>query len=1003
MLIHSKDNTKGRKTRLVISLVLLFLLALFLKTTIAAKPNLFGMNKKGEKEGERNNVPVNLTSNLHLEELLASDKNRIASEGNFSLYLNNELGAAALTAVYADSITALERDGRFVVRLHLIDTTEWRKANQQKNYISLVKQGLKPIKKEVGEHTYYVFRFPLKHPYFSFENLKRLQLIRDTREFGRFMVLSADRDSLPFINPVSNSFKNIKLTLKSDDFEKLSQKRNEAVKSGVLISNDTDYVKAKVSADGQENINANIRLKGDWTDHLTHESKWSYRIVPTGENTLFGMRKFSVQHPKSRNFIWEWLFNKVIKDNDITGLRYDFLNAEIYLSDKDSTISMGIMALEEGFDKILIENNRRREGLILAYDEAMIWGERKRTNDLLLNLSNDVDQPKTKELPIKVYGENKTLSDPVLSKQFEVAKNLMTGLRDGELKLSEAFDADKLSFYIALLNLFGGHHGLIIHNVKIYYNPVTHKLEPISFDSNSGFEVQTLRGYPVGLADDVFQEKLMENYKKVSSEEFISGFLERYREEMNILGLGLFGEFEDCSLDVEVLQHNANMIKKKINPSTSIQPTLLSLENGFMNIEVKNFSELPMAIDGLVLENGKILNESQKRTIIAAGDTFKLRLRMKKSFNNAFVSKKNKEGGFRYPKDLARIQLKHHVWGTDNYRRAAIKAFNSNFEKEMVSDLSIKDNTQDFDFIAIDEIRGTLHFKAGSYRLDKTLFIPSKYHIVVAPDFHLDFTNEASIISYAPLTAIGTAAKPIRFFSKDTTGGGIFISSTAEKSVLEHTTFTNLSIPQVGNWSLSGSVNFNEATVDISNCIFKNNRSEDALNIIRTSFTMDSTRFVNTYSDAFDGDFVEGSITNSTFVNSGNDGIDVSGSNLTLAHIVIENPSDKGLSAGEGSTMTGNNIKVNGGEIGVVSKDLSTITLTDVTIENTRLGIACFQKKTEFGPGIVNLKRLQFIGNEVPYLIAENSDLIIDDVVKLDKSANVIDKMYGNEYGKSSR
>lgn len=154
---------------------------------------------------------------------------------------------------------------------------------------------------------------------------------------------------------------------------------------------------------------------------------------------------------------------------------------------------------------------------------------------------------------------------------------------------------------------------------------------------------------------------------------------------------------------------------------------------------------------------------------------------------------------------------------------------------------------------------------------------------------------------------------------------------------------------------------------------------------------------------AFDRGFTMGNITNSTFIDSGNDGIDVSGSTLSLANIVIENPADKGLSAGEGSTMTGHHIKVSKGEIGVVSKDLSTISLTDVTIEHTRLGIACFQKKSEFGPGIVNLKKLRLTGIEVPYLIAENSDLTIDGVAKADKSANVIDKMYGNEYGKSSR
>ena len=1001
MLINSPK--KNKNSSIVFLAIAIFLVLAALKFTADSNSGFFGTKKIGSANKSQIDEPIFLSSRLFTEDVLNSNKNKIYTKDNFSLYLNNELGAPTLMAVYKNSISTRELNGRFLAFLYLKDPTKWRAANKRYDHIVIRHDHLIPVTKDLEGDTYYIFKIRLAHPYFEFDNLQKLEFVRHDPKIGRFTEVFFEKDELPTPEKVSNTLQNLSIILKSKALEKLTDKRNEALKSGILVSNDEDFVKAEISADGQETAAASIRLKGDWTDHLEHPTKWSYRIVPKGENTVFGMRKFSIQHPKSRNYVWEWLINKVVKDNDITGLRYEFLNVDMKLSDTGATIPMGIMALEESFDKILIENNRRREGLIFGFDETMIWDDRKQVKDLQLDYPADLNRPSVGELPIKIYNENKTLSDPGLSKQFQVGKNLIVGLRDNKLKLSEAFDVDKLAFYIALCNLFGADHGLMIENIRIYYNPVTHKLEPISFDSNSGFKVYALREYPIGIADELFQAKLVENYEMVSSKTFINGILEKYMDQLEELSLELSGEFNEAGFDIDILQHNANLIRKKIYPKTTIQSTILSNSKNSIELEIKNFSEFPVLIDGLVLENGKSLNQANKSWSIAPTDTIKIDFRLKDSFHNAFVSKKNKEGGFRFPKDLVKIHVSHHLLGSELSRRGEIRSFDSSFDLSMVEGLAKSDNLKDFDFIKIDESVGTATFTTGEFKLNQTLFIPSQYVVHIEPGFQLDLSNEASIISYAPIMCKGTEENPIRFTSNDNTGGGIFVSSTSEKSIVEHTDFIGLSVPKVDFWELSGSVNFNEAEVALSHCVFEKNRSEDALNVIRSSFTLDQSQFIDTYSDAFDGDFVDGGISNSTFINSGNDGIDVSGSTLKLVNITIDNPSDKGLSAGEGSTMTGSNIKITGGEIGVVSKDLSTITLSDVTIQNTRLGIACFQKKSEFGPGAVHLKDLNTSGIEVPYLIAKNSDLTIDDMVKEDKSENVIDKMYGNEYGKSSR
>ena len=1001
MLINSKDH-RSKTGPIIVAIIVIFALLGFQLVTSSKNSSVSSLLSEKEKKTSSQDA-IELSSQLYTDMLLDSEENKIFKRDNFSLYLNQELGSPTLMAVYADSISELEKNGRFLAFLYLNDPSNWRKANKKFDHIMLVKESLRPIRKVLNGKEFYFFKFRLEHPYFDIDNLERLEFVRHSRAFGRFEEVVISADSLKVLNTISNSLEDLTISINQKRLDKVAAKRAEALESGVLMTSEDDFVKAKVSSGDKQDIAVSMRLKGDWTDHLEHPSKWSYRIVPNGEETLFGMRKFSVQHPKARNYLWEWLFNKVVKDNDLIGLRYDFLNVKMHIAERDSLIDMGIMALEESFDKILIENNKKREGLILGFDETAIWNERKQSRDLGLDLQEDMTTFKAAELPVKVYNENKTLSSPVLARQFEIARNLLLGLRDGKLKLSEAFDVDKLTMYIALSNLFGGHHGLHIENVRIYYNPVTNKLEPVSFDSNSGNNIRLLREYPVGIPDDVFREKLVEKYALVSSEAFISNFISKYESPLNDLGLNLIGEFNEAGLDYDILQHNANFIKKKIFPANSIDATLISYDHYSLEIEVKNYSEFPMVIQDLVLSNKKSLNKKSNLLPIPAKETVLLKFNLKDAFNNAFVSKKNKEGGFRYPKDLKKIQLAHHLLGSPIMRYQPIKAFSSAFDMEIVASSSLGANLNKFDFIRIDEANKNLHFTPGNHELKELLYIPEGYIIQVPEGFSLNLSNGATLISYSALHCNGSSTSPIHFYSEDSSGGGIFVSSSSTPSIIKNTRFTNLSIPKVAHWELSGSVNFNETVVRVENSTFEKNRSEDALNIIRSEFSIDSVQFKDTYSDAFDGDFVKGKISNSVFSNSGNDGIDVSGSEVVVENVLIINPSDKALSAGEGSTIQGKNIDIKSGEIGLVSKDLSRIDITGIRISDTRLAISCFQKKTEYGPGLIDLKDVSFSGIEVAYLIEPNSDLIIDNKVIQEKTEGVIDKMYGSEYGKSSR
>ena len=245
--------------------------------------------------------------------------------------------------------------------------------------------------------------------------------------------------------------------------------------------------------------------------------------------------------------------------------------------------------------------------------------------------------------------------------------------------------------------------------------------------------------------------------------------------------------------------------------------------------------------------------------------------------------------------------------------------------------------------------------------------------------------------------------KNLTFLNNTTTlaGGGVFFNNNAGASAtFENCTFTGNSVT---NNAGGGVILVSNGNLNITNCVFKNNRCEDGLNIIRSQFTMSSTRFQDTFSDSFDGDFVAGTITDCQFYNAGNDAIDVSGSQLTLRDVLIKNPLDKAISAGEASVISGESIQVFDGEIGIVSKDLSRVLLEDVLIENTRLGFSSFQKKSEYGKASIDISRLSQVNNETDFLIESGCRLTINNEKMPTISSKVIEQMYGAEYGKSSK
>ena len=190
-----------------------------------------------------------------------------------------------------------------------------------------------------------------------------------------------------------------------------------------------------------------------------------------------GMKRFSIHDPKVKSYLSEWLFHELLKHEDLIAARYDFIKVAINGDKK------GIFAIEEHFDKRLIENNKRREGLILKLDETnQVSSFKQQSEDQKRNFIMDYQKDSYSLSPFNTY--NKVLEDKKLYDQFQLATSMFEAFRSNKLSTKDVFDLEQLAKLVALTDLLGERHNLKAKNIKFYFNPVTSRIEPIGYDQH---------------------------------------------------------------------------------------------------------------------------------------------------------------------------------------------------------------------------------------------------------------------------------------------------------------------------------------------------------------------------------------------------------------------------------------------------------------------------------------------------------------------------------------
>jgi hypothetical protein len=799
----------------------------------------------------------------------------------------------------------------------------------------------------------------------------------------------------------------LELNISDINYETLKGYRNIALREKVISKSLKKYVKGFITYEGKK-IPIKLRLKGDWTDHLK-SNKWSFRIKILGNNSFKELKSFSIQSPHTRSFLYEWFMHKVYLNEDVLTTRYEFIPVKI------NGKIMGIYAIEEHFDKQLIESRKRREGPILKFNEDGIWETR------VNNPTDYLTLPYYAAAEVIPFKKNRTLKTPRLKEHFKTAQSLLLRHKNFDPNTEEIFDINKLAKFYALTDLANTDHSLIWHNLRYYFNPVSRKLEPIAYDCYpediNKSKRQSIFGYNKNFNEfpdyhyvnyylfnnKKFKAKYIQYLKKYSTKEYLNSILLKLQPELDSLNYLLQKEYPDADFDKQFYINNVDSIikalplysKSKIKYALKAYPfedfthTNLYYYNTGLKVysspfqdslkkivQLFNYHSTPISVLGYSLNKNKdsliLFNQPlvlDRYSIQEKEIRFTLPLNSKAIF---FVADNKKTDT---------LKIKISKWA---FTQSQITSF-PKIEKIDLNSLK---------GLKIDSLKNQLILTNGVYSFSKDLIIPKGWLFIIEKGTEINQINQSAIISYSPIIAKGTNNENIFLNSSDNSGQGLVIIDEYGESSLQNITFSNLNSLHKNGWNLTGAVTFYQSNVSFNKCKFKNIHSEDALNLVRSTFLFSNSIISNTFSDGLDADFCQGNITHSSFSKTGNDCIDLSGSDIKISNCKISQSGDKGISSGEKSTVEISGCNIENVKIAVASKDLSTVTINSIVIKNVELGYIAFQKKPEYGPAKIYIKESIESNIKNNLVIDKNSKIIYKKDTIIGKTYLAIDSLY---------
>ena len=839
--------------------------------------------------------------------------------------------------------------------------------------------------------------------------------------------------------PVDNGLPTLYFDVSQEAAARIAEVRERALERGFIIQEAEDTVPATVRY-GAKEVNAEIRIKGDWNDHVNTD-KWSFRVQIKGDRVM-GMRVFSIQSPHTRGYLWEWLFLAACRREGVLAPRSTFVNVTI------NERPAGVFYLEEHFSKELLESQERREGPIVAFDESDMWTSMHQSRRAAAIPDSAKSNSFTRSV-IRAFGEKKLSSVENLNRALMSAIEKMRVLQNLEISggqpsenlakaqaladvkertIEQIFDTDRLACAHALASLFQVFHSLTWHNLRFYYNPILDRLEPIMFDN-----MPNVPKYKAPIPLQASESRhLFAEY--ASSNKYYNGvfrylghycrpeYLEQFFESVNP-DLQLFAAALEAEAPLEAeyridamkqrLEAEQVYLREIILPPSPIhfscraeyEDASRSVVSGMLNIEAWATTAIPVVVEGFLFDNGVFAKASDT----VEGDPTGITLEAE---GGVALPRDGRHIEFRFPLNtrLASLenveQIKQAIREQYDSGQSVAPSLTAVYRPIASGDRqelplrfytceqawreeagrpappSLEEVLAKHPFLKEDSERRSLVLSEGIWTVDGDLALPDGYTLKAGPGVVLRFGPDALLLANGPLRFSGTLESPVILEPQlgHESWIGVLVVESREPSVWKHVIVRRTSSLARAGWATTGGVTFYQSPVTIEDSLIQDALGEDGMNVFDAECYFDRVCFKGCASDSFDGDFVTGKISNCSFIDGEADGIDLSGSDMTLEKCEFARLEDKAISIGEKSRALVQGGTISDTSIGVAVKDESLAKVKGARIWDVRnYAFAVYVKKAEFGPCRLEATEVD-VGScgRAPALVQTGSTLLID-------------------------
>lgn len=789
-----------------------------------------------------------------------------------------------------------------------------------------------------------------------------------------------------FLDKEAHKFEKIYIDIKFEDYQKIMTDRNNALRDNQLSNPSLNNATLNYK---NNTYRAKIRLKGDLRDHWGSKYRMSLKIRLINDKTILGFNEFSIQKPSSRQHPYDLTFQSMLRD--VGNLTSVHKFAHFIVNGED----WGIMDVEELMSKELIEKQNRKSSVIVRFSNDDKWFYETTSK--------------------KQYPEYR-LSDPLLYLHFYNKKSLkdiqnrkiFSYISNNRLtNNNKIYDVDSFSKALIFSLVWNSMHSLINVNSRYYFNPYSLKLEPITTDQyawspingqvSTGFEGFTSELYLDILSNESYFENLSTNLMKV--EDTVSS-LEEFLSYPNLL-------FPvDMKKKHKIIEDN---IKEIINNKEKylISPVL-------SHIAKNKSSQKDLPVNSLILPTKDQASEFREHlhvrhytdgtlelfNLLPDDVTVKEILFDKNSFTNneiiipSYLSNPNPTI-IKTPYDGIQddmLIVNTNYQGYERVNKNGISLVSDGINNPLLINTADK-----FDFINKIDIK-KYEINSGNWLVNQPIVVEGDLHIF--PGVNLQFSKDSYLVVKGSLSAIGGKTDPISFSPISDSWKGIYVLNADKKSYLKNLKINDVSALEDGLLKLTGGITFYKSDVDFEDVRVSSVKAEDAINIVESTFSLNSVFINETISDGLDSDFSEGNVIYSEFNNIGGDALDFSGSIVSLNQTEASNVGDKAVSAGEKSIISIENSNFSDVRAGVVSKDGSEVTVFNTVFKDATLSPAMtFIKKNFYEtPKLV----LQSCDLDVETnLIAQTGTSIIIDGVEIETQDLNVEKLYQSKLNES--